>query len=345
MKFGDGKLLVTGAGGFIGRRLVERALFRGVPVRGLERDPVRAAALARQGVEVITGDVGDVEVAARALEGAGAVVHAAALVREGGTLAEFRPVNVEASATLCRVARRAGCTRFVHVSSVMVYGFSYPPDVDESGPLRGENNPYCQTKIEGELAVNCVHEPPDFQVVVVRPGDVYGPGSGPWVVRPLELMRRGRFLLPDGGHGTFNHVYIDNLVDALELALDARVPGQTFNVTDGEPVSFRDYFTRLAALAGLPPPRSAPAPLVRTLLGAVALAQRALGREPSVSPSAVDFLRRPHAVSAQRAREQLGFRPAVSLDEGLARTGAWLRSEGLAPLAEPRAPVGERTPD
>src|SRR5206468_3894419 len=107
---------------------------------------------------------------------------------------------------------------FVHLSSVMVYGFSYLPDVDESGPMRGEGNPYCETKIESERAVLSL-DSRDFGVAVIRPGDVYGPGSVPWIARPLAMMQKGRFFLPDGGRGVINPVYVDNLVDGIFLAM------------------------------------------------------------------------------------------------------------------------------
>ena len=107
-----------------------------------------------------------------------------------------------------RAAREAGVRRFVHISSVMVYGFRYPPDVTEDGLLAGEGNPYCETKIESERVARSFQEPGTLDVVALRLGDVYGPGSVPWVVRPLELMRRRLFILPSGGRGVLNPVHM-----------------------------------------------------------------------------------------------------------------------------------------
>ena len=150
---------------------------------------------------------------------------------------------------------------------------------------------------------------------MIRPGDVYGPGSTPWVIRPLELMRAGRFFLPSPGDGVMTPVYIDDLVDAIVRALrEPRAAGRAYTVWDGEPVSAREYFEQL----GGRPVRTLPAPLLRA-------AARALG----VGPAAVTFVTRRAAFPNARAREELGWRPRTTLDEGMARTREWARATGL----------------
>lgn len=89
----------------------------------------------------------------------------------------------------------------------MVYGFTYPKYVDEDGPKRGENNPYCQTKIECEQAVKAIIK--KTKLIIIRPGDVYGPKSPPWVIQFLKLMKKTNLmLLPNYGSGCMNHCYI-----------------------------------------------------------------------------------------------------------------------------------------
>src|SRR5262249_55924364 len=157
----------------------------GWQVRGIDNSAAAATRAERVGAWVQTGDVTAEGSARRLCGGAEVIVHTAAIVGEGGEggdWARYRRVNVEGTRTMARAARAAGVGRFVHLSSVMVYGFTYPDGVDEDGPLRGENNPYCQTKIESEAALR---ELLPSGVTIVRPGDVYGPGSIPWVVRPL----------------------------------------------------------------------------------------------------------------------------------------------------------------
>jgi nucleoside-diphosphate-sugar epimerase len=318
-------IAITGAGGFIGFRLAERALARGWQVRGLELSSQAAARVERLGAWVQTGDVGDEAAGRRLCGGANAIVHTAAIVGEGGDWARYRKVNVEGTRIMARAAKAAGVGRFVHLSSVMVYGFDYPDGVAEDGPLRGENNPYCQTKIESEAALREVFP---SGATVIRPGDVYGPGSVPWVVRPLAAMQKSVFILPDGGRGILNHVYVDNLIDAIFAAIDGGVDG-AFNVTDGAPTTFAEYFTRLARLAGKKRVHTLPAPLLRGIVRVVGAAERLLGRPPTALPESVAFINRKGRYSIERAQKRLGYTPAVGLDEGFRRVESWLRAEKL----------------
>jgi len=319
-------LAVTGSGGFIGLRMAERARERGMRVRGLELGAEAARRAEAQGFETIVGDVNDSDAVRRLCAGASVVFHTAAIVDEGGEWARFREVNVEGTRHVASVARDAGVRRFVHLSSVMVYGFDFPRFVSEAGPFRGEGNPYCQTKIESEEALRALHRPGSFETIVIRPGDVYGPGSVPWVIRPVELMKRGLFMLIDGGRGIMNHVHVDNLIDGIFAALDRDVTGEAFNLTDGAETSFREYFTRLGALVGRKRFPSLPRPVAIAAFGAMARGARLLGRKPLAEPSAVPFVTRPHTYSIEKARSWLGYQPKVTLDEGMRELAAWLET-------------------
>lgn len=317
-------MAITGSGGFIGLRMAERARERGMRVRGLELGAEAARRAEALGFETIVGDVNDTDAVRRLCAGANVVFHTAAIVDEGGEWAKFRKVNVEGTRHVASVARDAGVSRFVHLSSVMVYGFDFPRFVSEEGPLRGEGNPYCQTKIESEEALRSVHQRGGFEVIVIRPGDVYGPGSVPWVVRPAELMKRGLFMLIDGGRGIMNHVHVDNLIDGIFAALDRDVTGEAFNLTDGAETSFREYFTRLGALVGRKRFLSLPKPVAMAAFAVMARGARALGKKPLAEPSAVPFVTRPNPYSIEKARSWLGYQPKVTLDDGMRELAAWL---------------------
>jgi nucleoside-diphosphate-sugar epimerase len=310
-------LAVTGVGGFIGMRLAERAARDGWRVRGLD---VSASALAQAearvpGLEPIVGDIlrpGDCDALAR---GADALVHTAAVVREDGPRALFERINVGGTHEVASAATRAGVGHLVHLSSVMVYGFDFPDGVEEEGPFpTHEKNPYVTTKRAGEGAAMAAGPPGG--VTLLRPGDVYGPGSVPWVERPVALMRAGLFVLPSGD-GRINHVHVDNLVDALLLVLERGPQNQPFNITDGVGTSCREYFTRLFAQAGLPPPRTAPASVLRAAFTALSAGAALVRREPPARPAALDYLLRSGTYSIARARRVLGYRPRKDLTQGL----------------------------
>ncbi len=234
-------IAVTGASGFIGAALCRRLRDDGDEVVGIDvaGDPDRRA------------DVADPAATVAALAGADAIVHAAAIVAERGRMEDFIRVNVRGTRN---VLDAAGPRRTVVIASVAGWGYEFRRDLREDAPPRPCGLPYVDTKGATEtLALR-------RGATVIRPGDVYGPGSTPWVVRPLEMMRAGRFVLPSPGDGVMTLVYVDDLVDAIVRALrEPRAAGRAYTVWDGSPVPAREYF---AALGGRPV-RTLPAPVLR----------------------------------------------------------------------------------
>ncbi|MEM9904895.1 MAG: NAD-dependent epimerase/dehydratase family protein [Cyanobacteria bacterium P01_D01_bin.44] len=329
MELNGKKLLITGIAGFIGRRMAELALDRGMIVRGLQRSQSKAQQIEQLGIDVVVGSVTDPAACRAACAGVDIVLHTAALAKEQGSLPDFRAVNVEGTAAVATAAKAAGVKTFVHLSSVMVYGFSYADQITETGPLRGDNNPYCQTKIEGEQVLLALNSPPEFGIIIIRPGDVYGPGSIPWVIRPVVLMRKRMFILANSGRGVMNHVYIDNLIEAIFLAIEHKPYGQAFNITDGQETSWKDYFTRLAEIEGIHLPFSLPASSLKALIRLHGLTQTVLGQTRDPLPGTIDFVTRPHAYSINKAKTELAYQPRISLEEGMKLTKDWLHKTDL----------------
>jgi nucleoside-diphosphate-sugar epimerase len=316
-------ICITGIGGFIGNRLAELFSEKGAIVSGIEIDPEKVKNLQKKGFTVYQGSTNDNQLLGKALEGCDIVLHTAAIVREGGNLEEFRRVNVQASVEIAKIAKTLGVKVMVHFSSVMVYGFTYPPFITENGELRGEDNPYCITKIEGERELSKLIDP-NFGIIFIRPGDVYGPNSMPWVMRPLDLMKRGLFALPDGGNGKINLTYIDNLAHGVYLAIQEKAYGEAFNITDGETLTWKEYFTRLADAGGHTHPMVLPAFLLKGLVRALGFGYSLMGEEPPVSEEGVNFLLRQNQVSIEKARTKLGYNPKVPMPDGVRKTMDWV---------------------
>jgi nucleoside-diphosphate-sugar epimerase len=313
-------LLITGIGSFIGLRMTEMAIERGLQVQGLEPSPTTAQTAEQRGAKVIVGSTTDEDAIARACEGVDIVFHTESVTQPNGDLDRFRAINVGGTVNAATAAKQAGVQAFVHLSSALVYGFRYPDCITEEGKLEGENNPFCQTKIESEAEVLKFNDPPRFGVVILRAGDIYGPGADAWVIRPLELMQQQAFVLVDGGRGIMNHLYIDNLIDGVFLSLEKEAYGESFNLTDGCQTSWKEYYLRLAEISGMPKPMSMPSFLVKK-------AAQFKSKEVNISPAAIDFVTRQHAYSTEKAQRVLNFVPRIGLDEGMAQITQWMRSQ------------------
>lgn len=315
---------VTGAGGFIGGALARRLLAEGAEVVGVDVSAEAAERLAEAGAEPAICDVADGDSLERALDGCALVVHTAAYVHEWGGMDEFVRVNVGGTANVLDAAAAVGVGRAVHVSSVVVYGYDAPEEQDERAHLRTAGIPYIDTKSASDRLAR------RRGAVVVRPGDVYGPGSIPWLVRPLELARAGQLSVPGRGDGIMLPIYVDDLVEALLAAAARGAPGEAYTAWDGTPVSFHEYFTRVAAIAGAKPPRRLPRAALALAGSAIERWAAARGTAPAFTSRSATFVDRRGTVSNERARSELGWEPAIGLEEGLRRCAEWARAEGLA---------------
>ena len=304
------RYFLTGGAGYIARALAARLRADGDETCGvdLRADPA---------LGVVAGDVtrpGSWQELARECD---VVIHTAAIVSLRSDWSGFWEANVLA----VRNALDATSGRFVHFSSVTVFGLSYPDGADERWPVRPEGVPYVDTKIAAEQVVLAER---GVDWTIVRPGDVYGPGSRAWTVEPMSLIRSGQMVLPRGGQ--IVPVYVDNLVDGVVTA--ARSPeavGEIFTLTDGPAVDVDDFMGRYARMLGVKPPRSVPPAVGRALVGALEPVMKRLRPDNEVSRAAFDYVTRRGAYSIEKARRVLGWEPAVDLDEGMRRIEDSLR--------------------
>lgn len=322
------RVFITGASGFIGRALHGRLAELGAAVAGvdLRADPAR---------NVVAGDVSGPGDWQRHAAGSELVIHTAAVVSNSAPAELHRRVSVGSVRHVVEAAIHGGARRLTHLSSIAAYGLDFATTRDETSDISVLSGyPYCDAKAASEHAALAAHAAGEIACTVIRPGDVYGPGSRPWVLIPLEMMRRRQFLLPARGRGIFSPVHIDNLLDgilAASLSDDGR--GQIFNITDGRDVRCRDFFAhhhRWLGRAGAPP--SAPSGLARTATAAGGfVVGRVLRQDTEISRGSLAMLDRKAGYSIEKARRSLGYEPAVGLEEGMARTERWLREQRLIP--------------
>jgi farnesol dehydrogenase len=348
------KTLVTGATGFLGRRLVAELAPRHslrvlVRPRGPEGSAGRGGFPA--GVEVVAGDIADAGSVRRAIEGCEAVVHAAALVKILAPAAEFDRINVGGLENVLAAAAAAtasaagdgvatlgaGGVKVVYVSTFMALGPSEegPGGVlDESAPAgaggRAWINSYERTKtLADRLARRAIAA--GQPVVVVYPGVIYGPGEmteGNLVVRHvLDLLHRRLPALLGRPERRWCHVFVDDVARGVGLALERARPGARY-VLGGENTRLGDFYSLVQELSGVPVPRRRLPDSVAKAIGAAQKAwARLRGTTPALTPDLVEVYRHDWAYSSARAVAELGYayRP---LREGLAATLAWLRETG-----------------
>jgi nucleoside-diphosphate-sugar epimerase len=314
-------VFITGALGFIGRRLAERYRAAGAEVVGVDQR-------ANAELGVVAGDLTLPGSWQEAASDAELVIHTAALVGMRGHSDAFWRVNALGTRNSIEAAARGGRGRFVHFSSIVAFGFDFQGSIDERHPVRPNGVPYVDTKVASEQVVLQAHAAGELSCTVVRPGDVYGPGSHFWTVTPVRELAARRLVLPAMGRGLLSPVYVDDLLDGVMLAgSDPDAAGQVFTLTGERSVETREFFGRYARMLGRRRIPSAPTPLVASLAAAVAR----VSADSEVTPAAVRYLARRGTYSIEKARSVLGYQPTVGLDEGMRRTERWLRSEGLVP--------------
>lgn len=325
--------LVTGASGFIGGRLAERlATEEAVRVRAMVRSTKKAERLQKFPLEIVKADLLDPSSLRNAMEGCDLIFHCAALVRETGDRDEFFRTNVKGTENILKVSIDTGIRKFIHFSSVAVYGLDPPDGADETTAYQPCGNLYCDTKIAAEKAVWAYHQEAGLPVVVIRPANVYGPYSNPWTIRPMKLINSGQMMLVNGGTGICNYVYIDNLLDATLAATKSdQSIGQAYLISDGMTVMWKEFFGYYARMAGKPNIRSVPEGLAKTIALGMEIASKLTGKSPKITRQAVSFLTRPARFSTEKARRELGYQPRFSLEEGMKLTEQWLREAGYLP--------------
>jgi nucleoside-diphosphate-sugar epimerase len=332
--------VVTGASGWLGQNLVRTLVASRERVRCLVPVDDQAAplSLVSPAVEVVVGDVRDPATADRLFDGVGtdaAVFHAAAVIHPRRSTREFFDVNVGGTQNMVDRARRAGASRFVHVSSNSPFGVNATPydAFTEDSPY----NPwlgYGRSKYEAEQIVQKANDRGDLATVMVRAPWFYGPYQPPRQSQFFRTIRKGRFPLVGDGSQRRSMAYTDNLVQGLLRAEVAdKAPGNAYWVADARPYELREILAtvrRALDAEGVPTSGPERLPMPRAV---ARFAERldivAQGRGRYVQPLHVlGELNHTIACDISRAREELGYEPTVELEEGMRRSIRWCLDHG-----------------
>lgn len=315
------RAFVTGGSGFVGGALIRVLVGRGVPVRALARSAASQAAVQAAEAEPVAGDLDDVAALERGMAGCDVAFHAAAIVTTSGRRDEMFRVNVEGTQRVLDAARAAGVRRVVHVSTeaVLVGG---PPIVraDETWPLPPKPiGLYPTTKGQAEARVRAANGG-GLEAVIVRPRFIWGRGDTTVLPKLVETVKNGSFKWIGGGRYLTSTCHVENVVEGLLCAAERGRPGETYFLTDGEPVEFRAFITALLETQGIrPSDGSVPRWVARAGAAVVEGLWSLLGRaNPPLDRTSVRLIGEEVTVSDAKARAELGYTAAKSRDAGLA---------------------------
>ena len=249
-------------------------------------------------VEVVRGDFVDPAVAASAVAGVRTVVHCAATA--GPELEPVRRVNVDGTRALVEASLANGVDRYIQISTLSVYDRAGRSAIDEETPLKTSGDPYGWTKAEGDgVVLEAMRR--GLRATILRPGAILGDApTSTWGVRMPQMMIEGKVKLKKDGGDTIPFIHVEDLVDAVMLALDSeRAVGRVYDVAD-EHRTWREYTDEIRRWLELPE----------------------LDRIPeSEVPPGTYWVGK---VSTQRIRRELGFAPARSYQDGMAEAErAW----------------------
>lgn len=293
-------VLVTGANGFVGGRVVRHLLGLGYAVRALVRRP---ESMNEAGVEVAVGDVTDAEAVRSAVAGTDYIVHCAAV--PGPDNETSLRVNGGGTENLVEATLAEGCERFVYISTQSVYDKSSSGPVGEERPLMAEGNPYELGKVAGERAV-MAGAARGLKVTILRPPAIIGADeSSLWGFRIARMLLDKKFPLVGDGSVTFTYVHVDNLARAVVLAMthDAAV-GQAFNIVDGYS-TWGEYLEQY-----------------RQWLGLESIPTIPLEKAPAV-------FRWQGYPAGDKLVRVLGYQPTYTYADAMAETRALLEAKGL----------------
>lgn len=316
------KVLITGANGFIGGTLMRYYQNQGQDVIGVD--------LVGNGADILEGDISQPHTISHLLKECDVIVHTAALVSNAMQDSDMWRVNVLATRNLITAAKEHKVRRFVQISSVVAYGNSAEGELDENQPVHADGGSYVLTKLASEHVVLSEQANDDIEIVILRPGDAYGPGSRPWIITPLEAISKNQFMLPEKGKGFFRPIYIDDLVRGIATATShPDAAGEIFNLSCEGYMLTKDYFAPHYEWLQKKGPMLVSTKLALRISSIASTMANLMGNLNEASPSTVMQLSTKSWFSIKKAEHILGWRPEVSFEEGMKTTHEWAKEQGL----------------
>ncbi|MGB0715483.1 MAG: NAD-dependent epimerase/dehydratase family protein [Phycisphaerae bacterium] len=321
-----GLALVTGGTGLLGSHIAEQLVRRGYNVRALCRSGSDTAFLESIGAEIAEGDLTDAAAIEAAMGDVDAVYHAAARVGDWGPWDDFVRVTIDGTRHVLSAAEKAGVRRFLHISSISAYGHPNEPGLvlDETAPLGRDLykwSYYSRAKVEAEKHVWAAHESGKLPVTVIRPSWLYGQRDRATMPRIIDKIRKRKVKLIGDGSNRLNVAHAGNVAEASIMAVETeRAAGEAYNVCHDGVMTQGQYFNMIAKALGEPEVKST---VPYGVAYNVAYMMECFGHlfktknPPLVTRYAVWLMGRVCFFECNKAKEQLGWKPSISYEEGV----------------------------
>lgn len=329
------KVLVTGATSGLGRNAVEYLRRQGIKVRATGRNAVMGKLLEKMGAEFIHADLTNlVSSQAKAmLAEVDTLWHCSGFTSPWGTEETFELANVRATRRLGEWAAAYGVENFIHISSPAIYfDYHHHRNIKEEFRPARFANAFARSKAMGEDVIQqLAMSNPQTHFTILRPQGLFGPHDNVFLPRLLQMVKHsGSLLLPRGGEALVDMTYVENAVHAMWLATQAQgtPSGRAYNITNQQPRPLRALLIHLQECLGVNwRIRSIPYPMLDMMARGMEKFSKS-AKEPVLTHYGVAKLNFDLTLDTTRAQQELGYRPLISLDEGISRTALWLKDHG-----------------
>lgn len=321
------RVFITGASGFIGHVLMQVCFQRQWDVRVLQHNrPLQGEFPSKHEYDVVEGDITDPISLEGLFEGVDIVFHcAAALGASILSVNDFFRINAGGTKNVLQTAKDAGVTKIVHFSSAGVLGSVKKGEVADEDYAPSPQNSYDRSKLEGEnIARHFAEE--GMNVVIVRPGWVYGPGDRR-TFKLIKAIAKKRFILVTKGETSQTPIYIDDLVDGVFLCAEKGQRDHIYNIAGSEVLPVKDIVTTIASAAGTKiPPISLPLLPVKLAASVLERSFSLLKKEAPLTRGKLSFFIHPKPLAIQKAKQNLGYAPKINFLEGISQTVEWCKA-------------------
>lgn len=320
------KVLVTGATGLLGGYLIRDLLQCKAEIRVLVLPGEDVEMFLERNIEVVRGDITDPSTLLSAMQDIELLFHLAGIMGVWRPLSNYMHINVAGTEHLFYAACQAGVRRFVHISSFAVYGLGHDRILSEDAPLRPDPDPYSLSKVACEHLLRRLSAQQQMEMVIVRPGAFFGPGDYLHFGHIARKLKAGKGVILGKGNNTLPFCYVSDIAQGIMLAgYRSEAAGQIYNIGHDYPLTQIEFFKAIAqAIGGMPPGLHIPyqsayygsivaeqlvAPLTRSRPFMTRLETALYGTE--------------NRLCIEKAQHELGYRPHVSIYEGINQTAEW----------------------